>query len=186
MGKVLIVGAGINGVTAAIALKKRGHRVLLIDPGPLPHPLAASTDISKAVRSTYGSDEDYTALAERAVPVWREWNEEFGVTLYHEVGMMFVRREPMKTGDFEYESFQVAERRGGRLTRLNEAILGQRFPAWQGTGFRDGVIEREAGYADSSLVVATLLDRAKQLGVELKPGCQFARLQQNGSKVSGI
>ncbi|PYL12401.1 MAG: sarcosine oxidase, partial [Verrucomicrobia bacterium] len=51
----IVVGAGINGVTAAIELKKRGHRVVLVDPGPLPHPLAASTDISKAVRAAYGT-----------------------------------------------------------------------------------------------------------------------------------
>jgi len=67
MSKVIVVGAGINGVTAAIELKKRGHHAILIDPGPLPHPLAASTDISKAVRAAYGADEDYTELAERSI-----------------------------------------------------------------------------------------------------------------------
>src|SRR5213594_2427638 len=67
MAKIIVVGAGINGVTSAIELKKRGHKVVLADPGPLPHPLAASTDISKAVRAAYGPDEDYTALAERSV-----------------------------------------------------------------------------------------------------------------------
>ena len=56
MSRVIVVGAGINGVTVAIELKKRGHEVVLVDPGPLPHPLAASTDISKAVRAAYGAD----------------------------------------------------------------------------------------------------------------------------------
>ena len=64
--KAIVVGAGINGVVAAIELRKRGHEVALVDPGPLPHPLAASTDISKAVRAAYGGDEDYTALAEQS------------------------------------------------------------------------------------------------------------------------
>ena len=72
MLKVIVVGAGINGVTAAIELKKRGHKVILVDPGPLPHPMAASTDISKAVRAAYGPDEDYTALAERSIELWRD------------------------------------------------------------------------------------------------------------------
>src|SRR5262245_22026439 len=44
MSRIIVVGAGINGVTAAIEINKRGHEVVLIDPGPLPHPLAASTD----------------------------------------------------------------------------------------------------------------------------------------------
>src|SRR4051812_41880835 len=142
MSRVVIVGAGINGVTSAIALKKRGHDVVLFDPGPLPHPLAASTDISKAVRSTYGSDEDYTAMAERSVDLWREWNEEFGVELYHETGMMFVRREPMQPADFEYESLTVADRRDARLSRLDEKMIRE-FPAWADTRYCDGVLERE-------------------------------------------
>ena len=105
MSRVIVVGAGINGVTAAIELQQRGHQVVLIDPGPLPHRLAASTDISKAVRAAYGPDEDYTDLAERSIKIWREWNREFGMELYHEIGVMFVRRREMKPGDFEYESF---------------------------------------------------------------------------------
>ena len=100
MSKVIVVGAGINGVTAAIELKKRGHKVILADPGPLPHFLAASTDVSKAVREAYGANEEYTALAERSIKLWREWNKEFGVEPYHEVGVMFVRQREMKRGDF--------------------------------------------------------------------------------------
>jgi len=182
---VLIVGAGINGVTAAIALHKRGHTVRLIDPGPIPHPGAASTDISKAVRSTYGSDEDYTELAERSVRRWREWNEQFGLTLYHEVGMLFVRRSLMNPGDFEYESFQVSKRRGGRLEEMDQKTLRARFPAWGENNFGYGVFEREAGYAESGTAVSVLAAHAKDLGVQLDQGCQFTRLDENGSKVRG-
>lgn len=186
MGKIVIVGAGINGVTAAIALKNRGHNVTLIDPGPLPHPLAASTDISKAVRSTYGSDEDYTAMAERSVDRWRQWNEEFGVELYHETGMMFLRREPMRPGDFEYESLTVADRRDARLARLHEDVINDRFPAWRGTGYGDGVFEREAGYVESGLAVSTLAKHAKETGVELREKCQFSQLDEADHKIRGV
>src|SRR5216683_6462466 len=112
MAAVIVVGAGVSGVTTGIELRKRGHKVSLIDPGPLPHTLAASTDISKAVRTAYGADQDYTALAERSIRLWRKWNEEFGAKLYHEVGVMFVRRREMQPGDFEYESFKLQQKRG--------------------------------------------------------------------------
>src|SRR5258708_38459384 len=108
--KAIVVGAGINGVTAAIELRRRGHDVALVDPGPLPHPLAASTDISKAVRAAYGADKDYTALAERARKAWLEWNSEF--PLYHEVGVLFLRQRPMQQGDFGFESLKLLEPRG--------------------------------------------------------------------------
>src|SRR6266516_4124438 len=148
MSRVIVVGAGINGVTAAIELKKRGHEVVLVDQGPLPHALAASTDISKAVRTAYGADEDYTALAERSIKLWRKWNDEFGAKLYHEVGVMFVRRREMKPGDFEYESLKLLEKRGLKVARTDTPQLWKRFPAWNPEVYGDGVLEIEAGYAE--------------------------------------
>ncbi|HEY4257991.1 MAG TPA: FAD-dependent oxidoreductase [Candidatus Udaeobacter sp.] len=186
MSKVIVVGAGINGVTAAIELKKRGHNVGLVDPGPLPHPLAASTDISKAVRRAYGADEDYTALAERSIKLWRKWNQEFSVELYHEVGVMFVRRREMELGDFEHESFKILKRRGHKIERMNSARLWKRFPAWNPELYRDGVLELEAGYAESGSAVATLIGRATSLGIELREGVRFSRLDEGDDRVNGI
>ncbi len=186
MSKVIVVGAGINGVTTALELKKRGHVVLLVDPGPLPHELAASTDISKAVRAAYGADQDYTALAERAIKLWREWNGEFGEKLYHEVGVMFVRRTEMRPGDFEYESFKLLQTRGVRVERMDTPQLWNRFPAWNPDLYRDGVLEIEAGYAESGRVMASLIDRAKSAGVQLREGVSFARLDERSGRVRGI
>jgi glycine/D-amino acid oxidase-like deaminating enzyme len=186
MSKVIIVGAGINGVTAAIELKKRGHDVVLVDPGPLPHPLAASTDISKAVRAAYGADEGYTELAERSIKLWRDWNKEFGVELYHEVGVMFVRRRRMKPGDFEYESYKMLKQRGHRIQRMNSAQLWKRFPAWNLELFRDGVLELEAGYAESERVVAKLIERARSIGIKLRERLTFSYLDEGGGRMRGI
>jgi glycine/D-amino acid oxidase-like deaminating enzyme len=186
MSRVIVVGAGINGVTAAIELKKRGHGVILVDPGPLPHPLAASTDISKAVRAAYGADKDYTELAERSIKLWRKWNEEFGVELYHEIGVMFVRRQEMKPGDFEYESFKTLEQCGHKIERMNSSHLWKRFPAWNPELFRDGVLEVEAGYAESGRVVAALIEHAKSTGIELRETSRFSYLDESDGRVKGI
>jgi glycine/D-amino acid oxidase-like deaminating enzyme len=184
--KVIVVGAGINGVTAAIELGKRGHNVVLVDPGPLPHPLAASTDISKAVRAAYGADEEYTALAERSIRLWRKWNEEFRNQLYHQTGVMFVRRQEMKPGDFEYESFKILRERGHKIERINSARMWKRFPAWNPEVYQDGVLELEAGYAESGRVVASLIGRARSLGIELRDGLGFCQLDEGDDRVNGI
>jgi glycine/D-amino acid oxidase-like deaminating enzyme len=186
MSRVIVVGAGINGVTAAIELKKRGHEVILVDPGPLPHPLAASTDISKAVRAAYGADEDYTELAERSIKLWRKWSEQLGVELYHEVGVLFVRRREMKPGDFEYESFKKLQEHGHKVERMNSARLWERFPAWNPELFRDGLLELEAGYAESGRAVATLVQHAESIDVELRSGSRFVRLDERDRRIDGI
>ena len=186
MSRVIVVGAGINGVTAAIELKKRGHTVVLVDPGPLPHPLAASTDISKAVRTAYGEDEEYAALAERSIPRWRQWNREFGTELYHEVGFLFLRQQEMQPGDFEFESLRVLEQHGRKVERIDSTTLRERFPAWNAERYCDGFLERRAGYVESGRAVALLIERAKSLGVELHERSKFAALDEGDDRVEGI
>ncbi len=183
---IIVVGAGINGVTAAIELKRRGHKVVLIDPGPLPHPLAASTDVSKAVRAAYGADEEYAVLAERSIALWRKWNEEFAADLYHEVGFLFMRRRPLQPGDFEYESLKVLARLGHKIERIDSVELRNRFPAWNAQLYTDGFFDPAAGYAESGRVVASLISRAKSFGVEFREGNRFAALDEMESRIKGV
>ena len=184
--KAIVVGAGINGVVAAIELRKRGREVVLVDPGPLPHALAASTDISKAVRAAYGADEDYTALAEQSREIWRQWNVQFGVALYHEIGFLFLRQRSIQPGDFEYESFKLLERRGHRIERISSKQLRERYPAFNAERYPDGFLDLEAGYAESGRVVAALIQRAKSLGVELRENAKFRELDEAGDRAKGI
>src|SRR5438477_4701089 len=184
--KTVVVGAGINGVVAAIELRKRGHDVVLVDPGPLPHPLAASTDISKVVRAAYGPDKEYTELAERSREIWQEWNIEFGVELYHEVGFLCMRQRPMEAGDFEYESLRLLERRGHRIERVNSDYLRRHFPAWSADRYRDGFLDFEAGYAESGRAVAVLIKRAKSIGVALREHAKFSGYDETSDRVKGI
>lgn len=186
MATAIVVGAGISGVTAAIELKNRGHKVVLTDPGPIPHPLAASTDISKAVRAAYGPDEDYTALAERCIPIWREWNQKFRTGLYHQTGVLFVCRHRTQPGDFEYESARVLEKHGHPIDRFDRAKFHERFPAFAAERFQDGFFDPVAGYADSGRVVATLAEYAKSLGVELREKTKVASLDETGKSLSGV
>jgi len=184
--KTVVVGAGINGVVAAIELRKRGNEVVLVDPGPLPHPLAASNDISKVVRAAYGSDKEYTELAERSREIWRQWNVEFGVELYHEVGFLCMRQRPMQAGDFEYESLRLLERGGHRIERVNSDYLRRHFPAWNAERYPDGFLDFEAGYAESGRAVAVLVERAKSIGVAVRERVKFSGLDERSDRVRGI
>ena len=75
MESIVIVGAGIFGLTSSLELRRRGYSVTVIDPGPVPHSLAASNDISRLVRMDYGDDLLYMELAEKAIKGWHAWNQ---------------------------------------------------------------------------------------------------------------
>src|ERR1043166_2272907 len=148
--RILVAGAGVFGVTAALELRRRGHEARLIDPGPVPHPLAASTDISKVVRLEYGDDEEYTALAEESIEGWRRWNHDFGVELFHETGVVFLRRTPPSPGTLEQDSYELVKRRGHRP----EMTDARRWP--QFTGFSHALFDPEGGFVESGRAVAQL------------------------------
>lgn len=182
---IIVVGAGINGLTAALELRERGNEVTLIDPGPLPHPLAASTDISKAVRAAYGAEELYTELAERAIEIWPQWNAVFGQDFYHETGFLCMRRTEMQPGDFEYESLKVLERRGREVERLDSAQLQAKYPAWNAKNYEDGIFEARAGYVQSSRVIAALIPKTKEIGVQWREA-RFMQLHETDAGVNGV
>lgn len=185
-GSIIVVGGGIFGLTAAIELRHRGRAVRLIDPGPLPHPLAASTDISKMIRMDYGADELYTRMMEEAFHGWRAWNDEWGEPLYHETGFLILAGRPMEPGGFEHDSFVLLRSRGHVLDRIDPDRLRQRYPDWQPDGYPDGYFNPEGGYAESGKVVDRLVGRARRSGVDMIEGAGLRRLSMRGGRVVGI
>lgn len=163
--RIAILGGGIFGVTAALELRRRGHDVVVHDPGPIPHPLASSTDISKLVRADYGADAFYTDLMDEALAGWRAWNRSWGENLFHETGLTVLAGAPMRPGGFEHESFAALGARGYPLERLDAEAIAARFPAWRNGRYVDGYVNPRGGWAESGRVVA----RLAQAGVVVGP-----------------
>lgn len=173
----LIVGGGVVGASAALELARRGHSVTLADPGPLPHPAAASTDISKIVRADYGDDELYTELGELALEGWRRWNEEWGEPLFHETGLAILSSRSLDEPGFEGDSFRTLCRRGHALERLNAAAIADRFPRFRPGRFRDGYYNSRGGWVESGRVVARLIEAGRALGVSVREGLPISSLE---------
>lgn len=186
---VIVVGAGVFGATAALSLRRRGHKVAVLDPGPIPHPRAASTDISKVVRLEYGADERYMAMIEDALPGWQAWNDAWGETLYHNTGVTMLTRQPMEPEGFEFESYQRLLQRNHQPIRLNGDDIARRFPAWKPGAFVDGFFHDQGGYVESGRVVSRLIAEAQEAGVTLYAGQRVTELvgdEGPDTAVSGV
>ena len=187
--RVIVVGGGIFGLTTAIELSLRGHDVHVFDPGPIPHPLAESTDISKVVRLDYGADEDYAALGEQSLDGWRRWNAECRDAdhppVFHETGVTFLSRSPMQPGGFEHDSYATLRRRGHALERLDAAAIAARFPAYRPGVYVDGYFNPVGGWAEASNVVRFLARRAQLLGIEMRDA-RVDRIVEDGVIAGGI
>lgn len=183
---ILVAGCGIYGLTAALALRERGFSVTIIDPGPIPHPLAASTDVSKVVRMEYGADLQYTRMADRAIDGFEVWNAEFDEDLYANTGVLMMGRGPWQAGDYLDASYQTLCAEGHRPERLNGDDLRRRFPAWSTGVYGDGFFNPRGGYAQSGRIVAALAGKARRRGVAIHTGQTAADLLREGGRITGV
>jgi glycine/D-amino acid oxidase-like deaminating enzyme len=183
---IVIVGAGVFGLTAAWELSLRGWQVVVIDPGPLPRPAAASTDISKVVRADYGGDALYTAMAEAALSGWDLWNARWREPLYHQDGFLLLSAEALQRGGFEYESLALLEQRGHRLERLRGDARSARFPTWSAEEYPDGYFNPRAGWVESAKVIARLVVEARTAGVRLLERTECSRLLDADGRIAGV
>ena len=185
-GRVVVVGGGVFGLASALELRARGWEVDVLDPGPVPHPRASSTDVSKVVRMDYGADDLLTALAARALDGWERWNAAWPRPLFHATGFLLLRREAMEPGSFEWESFVRAGEHGPAPERLDAAALAARHPAWRPGVHVDGYLSPRAGWAESGEVVGWMAGEARAAGVALREGVAFEGLLEEGSRVAGV
>jgi glycine/D-amino acid oxidase-like deaminating enzyme len=183
---IVIVGAGIFGLTAAWELRTRGWDVEVIDPGPVPRASAASTDISKVIRMDYGSDELYTRMSEGALAGWDEWNARWTPPLYHQDGFLVLSPGVMRAGGFERDSFNLLQARGHELQRIGSTNTRPRFAAWSSRGFPDGYFNPRAGWAESGKVVARIADEIRAAGVRLTESTAFERTLVERDRVVGV
>ncbi|MDA1128365.1 MAG: FAD-dependent oxidoreductase [Chloroflexi bacterium] len=182
---VLVIGAGVFGLTAALELQQRGHQVTVADPGPIPHPKAASNDVSRMVRMDYGGDGLYSSLGAESIVGWHRWNGRWGRDLYHEDGFLLMTSVPMTAGEFEHDSYSLLTSRGFPLERLAPGDLARRYPRWNSEYYIDGYFNPVAGWAEAGEVIATLAADAAESGVNVVSGFPAAGLLREGNRVVG-
>lgn len=182
----LIIGGGIFGITGAIELRRRGHRVTVIDSDTVPTSRASSTDVSKVIRMDYGADEFYCRLMERAMDGWRAYNRAWQAPLFHETGFAILSSAPLAPGTFAGDSFALLSARGHTLSRLDADDIADRYTDWRAGMYIDGYFNPRAGWAESGQVVAALAARASDLGVEMCLGTPVRRLLTDDARVCAI
>jgi sarcosine oxidase len=86
----VVVGAGGGvGSAALYHLALRGARVLGLDRFTPGHDRGSSHGLTRIIRLVYMEDPRYVPLLRRAFELWRELEDESGVELYRETGMVY-------------------------------------------------------------------------------------------------
>jgi sarcosine oxidase len=89
----VVVGAGAFGGWAALCLRERGAKVVLVDLYGPGNARASSGDESRLIRASYGAHVAYSELAVRAVRLWLSRQDEMGRGMIYLNGSLRVLSE---------------------------------------------------------------------------------------------
>ena len=158
--QVVVVGAGAFGGWTALALRRRGAAVTLVDAGGPGHPRASSGGDTRVIRASYGSRPNYTRMAARALIKWREW-EAAWPGVFRTTGVLW-----MLSGHeaFGRASADALADEGLRMNDVPLADARRRYPQIDFSGVDRVLFEPAAGYLRARDACARVVDALRDAG----------------------
>ena len=187
--KIIIVGAGIYGLSVARSLINLGHQVTVIEQGRVPDPLATSVDRHRLIRHPYGAFEGYARLIPAAFAAWDGLWQDLGRRHYVETGTLVHHFRP---GDWADQSAASMDRLQVAYERLSPAELDRRFPMLTSDGVLDALWLPSGGALLADRIVRDLGEFVRARGTllegiavaDLDPGRATAILA-DGRRIEG-
>lgn len=139
---VIVVGAGIAGLSTAWALVKAGHNVTVVEQGTIPNPLAASGDHHRIIRRAYRASTGYGKLMTEAYQAWDELWADLGANYLDPRGFLCVSRQP---GDEAEEYREGLEAGGFPFQMFDTEAAARRWPFLEAGTFRYAYFSSDGG-----------------------------------------
>ena len=151
---VAVVGAGAFGGWTALALRRRGADVTLVEAWGPGHTRSSSGGETRVIRATYGSHAVYTRLAARALRLWREYGAA-DAGLLRTTGVLWMFGDD---DSFGRASAATLAAEGIRLDEVSVSHAAARLPHIDFTGVRTVFWEPDAGYLFARRACAHVVD----------------------------
>jgi sarcosine oxidase len=181
----VVIGAGIAGASSALALRRRGLDVTLIDAWAPGHSRAASGGEHRILRSSHGGDDLYARWSREARLCWLQLGEEVGSTLFVQSGCVMLAREGQSS--WEDASQATLARLGIPHFVASAAELAVRLPGVSTRGLSHGLWEPESGFVYARRGLQAMISRFLDAGGRLIRGLAITdageRLFIDGARV---
>lgn len=90
MARIVVVGAGIVGLSVAWAARLKGHDVTILEQGPVPNPHSASYDNHRMIRYPYAAAAGYTRMVTEAFAAWARLWPDLGAVHFENTGAIAI------------------------------------------------------------------------------------------------
>ena len=179
--KVIVVGAGIMGLSAAWALARLGHHVTVLDQGPVPNPRGASFDQHRLIRYPYGAALGYTRMVGEAYRAWDDLWADLGDRHYVATGTL-----GLSVGDTRWveASADALKALGLKVEWLPLAELTSRFPLLTVEGVSSAFRSDTGGVLLADRIVTALASHLVSRGVTVIPETRVVEIDPAAASVT--
>jgi glycine/D-amino acid oxidase-like deaminating enzyme len=179
--KVIVVGGGIMGLTAARSLGRAGHSVCIIERGPLPNPLASSIDHHRLIRFMYGAEHGYARMVADAYPAWERLWRDLGRIHYAPTGQFLSgpANDPWIAG-----SRRSMDDLGIAYGELDRRAIRRRFPLIDAEQVDYALYSPTAGALFADAIAEDLTLWLAEAGVDLRPSTAVAAIDAETATVT--
>lgn len=169
--EVAVVGAGVHGLATARALARRGVGVTVYEQFELDNRRGSSHGASRIFRLSY-PEVEWVRMAQEALPLWRELEQESGERLLQLNGIIeFVRRPG--------EGSQGAlEQSGAEVEVLDPDEVVRRFPMVAPPDGVKAVFQADAGIVLAAKARHAFLAGARAHGAQVVEGRRIEQLDE--------
>jgi monomeric sarcosine oxidase len=176
--RVVIVGAGIVGLSTAYALLSQGVKhVTVLEQETVDHGRSTSRGISRLLRLEYGSDVFYSEMVRLSLSRWKRLERISKRTLYTPTGLLLLGAE----GDnFTQASFHTMRELHMPVECLSQQQCKQRFPQFVSYGSDIIAYNAEAGILHASTCLHALKELIIGLGGTIIESCRVTHISNDG------
>ena len=177
---IIVVGAGIAGLSTAWALTKRGHNVTLLEQGTIPNPMAASGDHHRIIRRAYGAAAGYGRLITEAYQAWDELWADLGENHLDPRGFLCVSREE---GDEAEQYLQGMQDGGYGFDYVEAAEAARRWPFLQEGTFRYAFFSPDGGVLHCRRIAAGMVTWLRENGANVYENSKVVSVDRDSGEV---
>ena len=171
--RVIVVGAGVVGLSAAWALSRAGHEPVVLDQGDIPNPLSASHDKHRLIRLAHSEGDGRNLIIHDAYAAWDRLWADLGRSHYAETGIVMTARKPT---DWAVSCRAAFDRNGTPYEVWDRAELGRRCPYLALVDEDWALFTTRGGALFADRIVTDLAGLLARRGVELRPHCRAAEI----------
>ena len=172
--RVVIVGAGIVGLSTAYALLAQGiHHVSVLEQAAVDHERSTSHGFSRLLRFEYGSDAFYSNMVRLSLRRWRMLERISRRMLYTPTGLLVLGNQ---NDTFTQPGYEVAQQLELPAERLSEDDCRLCFPQFDTQPYNLLIYNREAGILHASSCLQALRELVLGFGGEIYESCRVTQL----------